>query len=126
MASKITEFFREYVVIFSILLAIIGFFVLFIGIIGFFEDHPLNFLNISDDILSWNLYFLIIGFIILGTGIWYLYSYYKNRKFILEEIKTNKRSEIIKMHAELKSVVKHLPSKYKKMLNEKEEELNIK
>ena len=44
----------------------------------------------------------------------------------LEELRTNKRSEIIKMHAELKSVVKHLPSKYRKMLKDKEKELSIK
>jgi len=126
MAGKITEFFREFVLLFSIILTIIGFFILFIGITGILEGHPMNFLNLTDEILDWGLYLLIIGFIIFGTGIWYLYSFFNNRKFVLEEIKTNKRSEFIKMHTEIKSVVKHLPSKYRKMFKDKEEELSIK
>jgi len=75
---------------------------------------------------DWNVYLLFIGFIILITGIWYLYSYIKNKKFILEELETNKRSEFLKKHAELKSTVKHMPKKYKKMLKDKEKELKVK
>lgn len=126
MAGRITEFFREYVLIFSIILIILGLFVLLIGITGILEDHPMNFLNLTNEILAWSFYFLVLGFIILGTGLWYLYSFFKNRKFLLQELKTNKRSELIKMHAELKNVVKHLPSKYRKMLKAKEQELSIK
>lgn len=125
MAGRITEFFREFVLFFSIILTILGLFILLVGISGIIEDHPLNFLNLTDEVLEWGLYFLIIGFIVFGTGLWYLYSFFKNRKFVLEELKTNKRSELIKMHAELKSVVKHLPSKYRKMLQDKEQELSI-
>ena len=49
-----------------------------------------------------------------------------DKKFILEEIKTDKRSEFIKRHNELRNTVKRLPSKYKEMLKEKEKELGIK
>ena len=126
MAGKISGFFREFIVAFSIILIIVGILVLLIGITGFFEVNQMNFLNLSEDILNWSLYFLILGFLIFGTGVWYLYSFSKNRKFILEELETNKRSELIKRHTELKNVVKHLPSKYKKMLNDKEQELSIK
>jgi hypothetical protein len=126
MAGIITRFFREFVLFFSIILTIIGIVVLFIGVPGILEDHPMNFLNLSEEILEWGLYLVILGFIILITGLWYLYSYFHNRKFLLEELKTNKRSELIKRHAELKSIVKHLPSKYQKMLKDKEKELSIK
>jgi hypothetical protein len=126
MAGKIAGFFREFVLIFSIILIIIGLIVLIMGITGILEDNPMNLFNLSEEILQWGLYFLIIGFIIFGTGIWYLYSFYNNRKFIITELKTNKRSEIIKKHTELKNVVKHLPSKYNKMLKDKERELSIK
>jgi hypothetical protein len=44
----------------------------------------------------------------------------------LDELATNKRSELLKMHSELKQTAKKLPSKYKKMLKEKEEEFKIK
>lgn len=125
MAGRITEFFREFVIVFSSILVILGLIVLLIGITGILEDHPMNFLNLTEDIFEWGFYFLILGLIIFGTGLWYLYSFFKNRRFVLEELKTNKRSELIKMHAELKSVVKHLPSKYRKMLEDKEQELSI-
>jgi len=126
MAGKITGFFREFVLVFSVILTILGFFILIIGITGFLEYHPFNFLNLSDEIFEWSLYILIIAFILLATGLWYLYSYLKNRKFVLDELRTNKRSELIKKHAELKNKAKHLPSKYQKMLKEKEQELSIK
>ncbi len=48
------------------------------------------------------------------------------KNFIIKEIETNKRSEFIKLHAELKNSVKYLPSKYKEMLRQKEKELKIK
>jgi uncharacterized membrane protein len=126
MAGKITNFFRELVLPFSIILTIVGFIVLIIGITAnWAQEIAKNTFNFSDDILSWWLYFLIFGFIIFGAGVWYLYSFLKNRKFILDELKTNKRSELLKKHTELKSTVKHMPSKYQKRLKAKEEELKI-
>ena len=120
------NFFRELAFPFYIILTILGLIILFIGSTGiWFSDIPEETLNLTEDILEWSPYFLIIGFIIFLTGIWYLYSYLKNRKFILEELETNKRSELLKKHAELKNTVKHMPSKYQKMLKEKEEELKI-
>ena len=127
MAGRISGFLREHVLFFSIILTIIGVVLLFIGTTGiWFQDIPKNFLNFSDDILKWSLYFLIIGFIVFVAGVYYLYSFLKNRKFMLNELKTNKRSEFIKKHAELKNTSRHLPSKYQKMLEEKEIEFNIK
>ena len=126
MSGKITGFFREVQFAFSIILTVVGAFVFFIGAAGiWFPELLKDLLNFTDDFLSWSVYLLIAGFIILAAGIWYLYSYIKNRKFILEELKTNKRSELIKRHGELKSKVRHMPRKYRKMLKEKEKELNI-
>ncbi len=111
MAGRISGFLREHVLIFSIILTILGIILLFIGITGvWFQDITRNLLKFSDDLIKWSLYVLIIGFIVFVTGVWYLYSFLKNRKFILNEIKTNKRSELIKKHAELKNTVNHLPS----------------
>ncbi len=126
MSGKITGFLREFVFVFSIILTVLGFFILFIGITGILEGHPMNFLNLSDEIFNWSLYLLGIGFIVLIAGVWYLYSFFTNRKFILEELETNKRSELLKMHSEIKATAKHLPSKYRKMVKEKEQELKIK
>jgi hypothetical protein len=127
MAGKISGFLREHVLILSIILTILGIILLLIGVTGLWlQDIPKNILKLSDDILKWSLYFLIIGFIVLITGVYYIYSYLKNRKFLLDEIKTNKRSELIKKHADLKNTVRHLPKKYQKMLKDKEEEFNIK
>jgi len=127
MAGKISGFLREHVLILSIILTILGIILLLIGVTGLWlQDIPKNILKLSDDIIKWSLYFLIIGFIVLLTGVYYIYSYLKNRKFLLDEIKTNKRSELIKKHADLKNTVRHLPKKYQKMLKDKEEEFNIK
>jgi len=127
MVGKISGFLREHVFILSIILTIIGIILLFLGTTGmWFQDIPKNILKLSDDILNWSLYILIVGFIIFVAGVWYLYSFLKNRKFLLEEIETKKRSELIKKHAELKNTVRHLPSKYQKMLEDKELEFNIK
>lgn len=127
MAGKITNFFRETQLFFSIILAILGIIILFLGIAGiWYQDFLKDVFNFSNDLLSWSLYLLMFGFIIFLAGIWYLYTYLKNKKFILDELETNKRSELIKKHTELKNTVKHLPSKYQKMLEEKEDELSIK
>jgi hypothetical protein len=122
MAGRITGFLREYVFVFSIILTILGIILLFISSTGIW----FNILNLSEDFIKWGLYLLIVGFIVFVTGVYYLYSFFKNRKFLLDEIKTNKRSELIKKHAELKNTVRHLPSKYQNMLRDKEEEFNIK
>ena len=126
MAGKISSFFREYILFFSVVLTVIGVIVFFIGFTGiFFKDVLTDVMKMDEGILPWCVYLLIIGFIILITGLWYLYSYLKNRKFILKELETNKRSEFIKKHAELKNIVKHMPSKFQKMVKEKEEALNL-
>ena len=127
MSGKITDFFREYILIFSTILAIIGAILLIIGVTGlFYVDFPRDILNISKNVLDWSIYILIIGFIVFAFGIYYLYTYLKNRRFILKELETNKRSELKKNHLDLKRTVKHMPSRYKDMLHEKEKELNLK
>ena len=123
MAGKITNFLREGQFGFSIILTIVGIIVLYMGITGIWYQ---DFCILSVDLLDWSLYLLFIGFIVFAFGIYYLYAFYKNRKFIIEELKTNKRSEFLKKHAELKITVKRMPSKYRKMVKDKEEELKIK
>ena len=123
MAGKITNFFRETQFGVSIILTILGFIVLFTGAASYwFKD----FCILPENYYAWGFYLLVVGFVVFVAGVWYLYSFLKNRKFILEEIKTNKRSELLRRHAELKSTVKYMPSKYQKMLKDKEEELKIK
>lgn len=122
MAGKITNFFRETQLIFSIILTVVGFIVLYSGITGIWYQ---DICFLPRDFYDWSFYLLIIGFIVFVAGVWYLYSFLKNRKFVLDELKTNKRSELLKRHAELKNTVKHMPSRYQKMLKDKEEELKI-
>jgi len=129
MVSKISRIIREFIIILSIITIIIGLILLTMGILWYgFTDLveqtiELDFIYRLGD---WNAYLLVIGLIVFGIGVYYLYSYLKDKKFVLEEIKTDKRSEFIKKHIELRNTVKRLPSKYKKMLKDKEEELGIK
>ena len=126
--KKITALLREYVVGLSIIIMICGFVLLIIGVLWYWfrdalENDSLHFIY---DLGDWNAYLLVGGLIIFGIGLYYIYSYITKRKFVLEEIKTNKRSEFLNKHKELKGTVKHLPSKYRKMVKEKEKELKIK
>ncbi len=129
MTGKISGFIREYIFVLSAITTIVGLFLLFMGVLWFwFRDvvegnDALNFIRALED---GNAYLLVAGFIILFIGLYYLYIFLKNKKFVLEEFRTNKRSELLKKHNELKGIVKHLPSKYQKMLKDKEDELKIK
>jgi hypothetical protein len=127
MSGKITGFFREYIFGLSIIAIVVGLPILFIGVLGmWFGDVAKDLLNLTDDAIAWGLYVLIIGLIVFGIGIYYLYSFIMKRKFVLEELQTNKRSEFLKRHSELKESARNLPSKYKEMVKEKEKELGIK
>lgn len=127
MSGKIAGFFREYIFGLSIVTMIVGLLVLFIGILGiWFADVATDVLSLADEAIVWCPYVLIIGLIVFGAGLYYLYSFIKNKNFVLEEIETNKRSEFLKRHSDLKDSVRYLPSKYKEMLKEKERELKIK
>jgi len=134
MSNKITNFLRDYVFIFSIIFLIAGLIVFLMGVLWYglrdmltSNKIPLGgYTDTIKNLQDWNFYLLIIGFILLAAGIWYLYSYLKNKKFLLEELETKKRSEFLKKHKELQNIVRHLPSKYQKMLKDKEKELKIK
>lgn len=131
MSGRITRFLREYVLGFSIIIIICGLFLLCMGLMFFFfknvihpSSSPLHFIEYP--VGEWNWYTLAAGLIIFGIGVYYLYSYSKKRKFVLDELKTDKRSEILKKRNKLEATVKHLPAKYQRMLTEKEDEFNIK
>lgn len=128
MAGRISGFLREYVLILSIIITIIGFILLFMGVLWYWVRDVIvgnSALAFISDLGDWNAYILVAGLIVFFIGIYYLYSFLKNRKFVLKELRTNKRSELLKKHKELRSVVKHLPTKYQKMVQEKEDELGI-
>lgn len=130
MSGRIIGFLQEYILGLSILTIIPGVVFIFMGVVYLF------FINIAEPTKSllhfikeplgvWNDYILVAGLIIFGIGVYYLYSYLNKRKFVLDELKTDKRSEILKKRNKLEATVKRLPSKYQQMLSEKEEEFNI-
>jgi hypothetical protein len=129
MSGRIVGFLREYILGLSILTLIPGIVLIFMGVVyyGFNKIEPSNFpLHfIFNPVKEWNAYALVAGLIIFGIGVYYIYSYLNKRKFLLNELKTDKRSEILKKRSKLESTVKHLPKKYQRMLSEKEEEFNI-
>ena len=127
MKEKIIGFLRENILILSLITLIIGIIILIIGVIGiWFKDEIKNMLSFMDNLIPWCPYIFVIGLIIFGIGLYYLYLFITKKNFVLKEIETNKRSEFIKKHAELRNSVKYLPSKYKEMLKLKEKELKIK
>lgn len=127
MRISISTALREYIFPLSIITTIIGGILFILGLLGvLLPDILEETLQLPRDFIPWSTYLLILGFFILITGVWYLYSYIKNKNFILKEMETNKRSEFIKKRSELYNAAKHLPSKYQVMIREKEAELGIK
>jgi uncharacterized membrane protein len=126
MKGKIVGFLRDYVFPLSIITLIIGLILMIMGAIYFLDVDLGGLTEFIGNLDGFNAYVFVIGLIIFGIGVYYLYSYLKKKKYLMEEIETNKRSEFLKKHNELKEIVRHLPSKYKTMLQEKERELNIK
>ena len=123
------NFLRELTFPFSLILTILGIILIIFGILGtFFQDFVSrqSSLHFIAQIGTWNAYVLIGGLIVFGFGFYYLYTYLKKSRFVRRELKTNKRSEIMGKRTELRRTVKHLPAKYQRMLQEKEDELNIK
>jgi hypothetical protein len=130
MSGRIVGFLREYVLALSILIIIPGIIFIFMGAVYLFFENSIEPSNsvlhfIKDPIGVWNDYILIAGLIIFGIGVYYVYSYFTKRKFVLEELRTDKRSEILKKRSKLEATVKHLPTKYQQMLSDKEDECNI-
>jgi len=127
MTNMLGRMWKEYIAGISIVLLIIGLVTLIFGILGITaNDVLIDTIGISDAVLAWSLYILIIGFVLTLAGIFYLYEFLRNKRFLLNELETNKRSEFTKNHAELKNAAKHLPSKYQKLLHKKEKQLRIK
>lgn len=127
MVKKISWFLREYVFGLSIVLTLIGAVVFIFGVLGIWiPDFLEDLFKFPRDSVAWSPYIFLIGVIVLLTGTWYLYDYLRNKRFVLEELKTNKRSEFIKKRSEIHEAVRLLPSKYKQLLKEKEKELKIK
>ena len=126
MANMLGRLWNEYIFVISIVLSIVGIITLIFGILGMVNGLLTSILPIDADVLKWSLYILIIGFVITLIGVYYLYTFLKNKRFLLTELETNKRSEFMKNHAELKTAARHLPSKYQHLFSEKEKELRIK
>ena len=127
MTNILGKIWKEYIMGISIALLIIGLIVLIFGILGTLSSDMLtDMLRIHPDVLDWSLYILIIGAILTFSGGYYLYDFLRNKRFLLDKIETNKRSEFMKYHAQLKNAVRKLPSKYQEMLHKKEKQLRLK
>lgn len=127
MTNILGRMWKEYIMGISIALLIIGLIVLIFGIFGTWSSDMLtDMLRIHPDVLDWSLYILIIGAILTFLGGYYLYDFLRNKRFLLDKIETNKRSEFMKYHAQLKNAVRKLPSKYQEMLHKKEKQLRLK
>src|SRR4030042_4211778 len=108
MSGRIIGFLREYILALSILTIIPGILFMFMGVVYLFFisiAEPTNSLLhfIKDPLGVWNDYILVAGLIIFGIGVYYLYSYLNKRKFVLDELKTDKRSEILKKRSKLEA-----------------------
>jgi len=111
----------------SLLIFVLGI-IFFISSIAwlFFRETNLSLISdLSRFFGDWNYYLIVVGIVLLFVGGWYSYDYIKKKRYLLEEIKTDRKSEFVKKKAELEAIVKSLPKKYERMLREKEEKLGL-
>lgn len=111
----------------SLLSLIIGILFFLSGIVWLFlKKYNIPILtDLSNCFKEWNYYLLIIGLILSSIGGWYSYDYIKKRRYLIEEIKTGRKSELARKRGELEKLVKTMPRKYEEMLRNKEEELGL-
>jgi len=111
----------------SLLIFVIGLVFLISSVVWlFFRETNLSLIsNLSRFFGYWNYYLIVVGIVLLFVGGWYSYDYIKKKRYLLEEIKTERKSEFVKKRAELEAIVKKLPKKYERMLREKEEKLGL-
>ncbi|RLF53874.1 MAG: hypothetical protein DRN13_03580 [Thermoplasmata archaeon] len=111
----------------SLLSLIIGILFFLSGIVWLFlKKYNIPLLtDLSNCFKEWNYYLLIIGLILSPIGGWYSYDYIKKRRYLIEEIKTGRKSELARKRGELEKLVKSMPRKYEEMLRNKEEELGL-
>jgi len=111
----------------SLLSLIIGILFFLSGIVWLFlKKYNIPLLtDLSNCFKEWNYYLLIIGLILSSIGGWYSYDYIKKRRYLIEEIKTGRKSELARKRGELEKLVKTMPRKYEEMLRNKEEELGL-
>ena len=129
MSGRIVGFLREYVLVLSILLLIPALLFIIMGVVYLFfissAEPTTSLFHFIYQVGIWNDYILVLGLILLSISAYYMYSFFTKRKYVLDELKTDKRSEILKKRSKLESTVKQLPSKYQKMLSDKEDEFDI-
>lgn len=112
--------------LFSLLGLILGILATSMGALWILLPDTATTIELLNQIGDWNYWILLGGIIVLFAGIYYLYSYIKNKTFLQEEITAERRSEFIKKHKELKAAARNLPCKYQDMLKEAEERFNYK
>ena len=122
--DRIIRGMREFSFGLSIIVFVIGLFLFLMGL--FYLVAQQYELELFKKIGEWNWYVLVLGLIIFGIGVYYLYYYVKRSRLVKKELETNKRSEFLKKRTEVETTARHLPAKYKKLVEEKEEQLGIK
>lgn len=125
---KIGKIFQEYIFAWSILIIVLGSIMLLIGVNGiwFSNVEVMMFSTVIQSLDGYVAYVFAAGVVVALIGLWYLYDFLRKRKRLLEGLEIQKRSVFQKKHSEFEEISKKLPSKYKKMLEEKEKSLRIK
>ena len=124
--AHMNHFLRENILIFSIIGLVLGILASSMGVLWILLPNIATTLTLLNQINDLNYCILLLGIILLFAGIYYLYSYYKNKTFLQEELTAERRSDFIKKHKELKAAARNLPCKYQDMLKEAEERFNYK
>jgi hypothetical protein len=118
------KIFREYMLMLSAVLFVVGIIMMTIGVLWYFtfiQSGTVNTLveGFSEKLGEWGWWVLIPAPFILISGTWYFFDQILARKIFNELISPNSKAKLVKNDGEIEEVIWKLPMKYKVRFEEK-------
>ena len=118
---------QEHMLATSAVIAIISGFMFFIGMIGqWYSDSSIAPTAILDFLGDWDIWVLIVGFIIFGFSVYYFWDTKNNMMRFEEMVSTSSKKEFQKNWTELEQLARYqLPKEYRKRVAEAREKFGL-
>jgi|TARA_B110000263_G_scaffold249685_1_gene268090 hypothetical protein len=118
---------QEHMLATSAVIAIISGFMFFIGTIGqWYSDSSIAPTAILDFLGDWDIWVLIVGFIIFGFSVYYFWDTKNNMMRFEEMVSTSSKKEFQKNWTELEQLARYqLPKEYRKRVAEAREKFGL-
>ena len=118
---------QEHMLATSAVISIISGFMFFIGMVGqWYSDSSIAPTAILDLLGAWDIWVLIVGFIIFGFSVYYFWDTKNNMARFEEMVSTSSKKEFQKNWTELEQLARYqLPKEYRKRVAEAREKFGL-